>query len=369
MCLDFRTMLISMFFISYGIWGHSALADDSNAGFRVMDDSSIQADGLSFSSMNAYLSSNHFRTAGKRCATEQRNARLSTAQTARLEKSISDCTQSLTKISDEYNPTVEMTIPVWFHVITNSSGQGAVSDSAIAQQMTVLNEDFQAIAGSMGAGGIDTKIKFVLAGTTRTQNNAWYTDSNENAYKSTLGKDPNKYLNIYTNNAGGDGVLGYAYYPQLMAGQTLDGVVMLSGSIGGRNNGFGLYNQGRTLVHEVGHYLGLAHTFEGAPACQNTFSTGDLLTDTNAESAPFFGSNDGSCPTRSTCGTPDPVDNYMDYNIDSCMNKFTAQQANRMICSIVNYRENLASIGATDSSGNIIPILDLLLPSSSEANN
>ncbi|MBX2846724.1 MAG: hypothetical protein KTR16_00275, partial [Acidiferrobacterales bacterium] len=144
-------------------------------------------------------------------------------------------------------------------------------------------------------------------------------------------------------------------------GAVFDGVVMLSQSIGGRNNGFGNYDQGRTLAHEVGHYLGLLHTFEGGKRCSNNFSSGDLIADTNAESEPFFGSST-SCPARSTCGTPDPVDNFMGYNTDRCMARFTSQQANRMLCSLINYRPGLFQL---EINGALIPVIDLLMENQS----
>jgi hypothetical protein len=336
-----------------------AVASDSD--FRMKEDQSIEVSGLHFEDMDAYLSSDYFRIEGKRCATDAIHARLKITESQKAKKSIQDCTANLTNIQNEYDPSIEMTINVWFHVISTTSGTGNISDSTINQQITVLNEDFKALAGSYGAGSVNTKITFVLAGITRTTNDDWFSDSStdELAYKTALGKDQTKFINVYTNDA--QGYLGYAYFPFGSAGTTLDGVVSLSGSVGGRDNGFGSYDQGRTLVHELGHYFGLHHTFQGGTACQNTFTTGDLLTDTNAESEPFYGG--ASCSaTRSTCSTSDPVDNYMDYNKDSCMNKFTTQQVNRMICSIVNYRPELATFSpVTDNNGKIIPIMNLLL--------
>lgn len=299
--------------------------------FRVGGDGSIRVDGVEYSSMKEYVESDYFRENGKRCGTRK----LQGIGGSQGEKSLAHCTQSLTSIQAEYWPSRVYQIPVWWHVIHRSDGVGNVSDSAIESQMAALNEDYRAKAGTKGANGYDVRIQFILAGIDRTVNDEWFTDSgaDEYSYKTSLAKDPNTFLNIYTNDA--SGYLGYAYFPQGSAGYWWDGIVLLWESVGGRDNGFSVYDQGRTLVHEMGHYLGLYHTFQGG--CANRYYSGDLIVDTNAEAAPNY---DGSVPV-SSCGSPDPIHNYMDYVMDSYMWEFTREQSNRAVCSLVNYRPNL----------------------------
>ena len=361
----YRYLLI---FLTALMGAQTALSQQSS--FRISNNQSIEVDHLRFSNLRSYFKSDYFKNSGKRCGSElKRLARIRSGKsidTSAL-RSPGDCTTTLTRIMSEYSPTdVTYIIPVWFHVIYNSAGTGNISNAAINTQMQVLNEDYAAQAGTMGAQGTNTRIQFVLRGITRTQNNTWFNDGA--GFQAALGKDPNRFLNVYTNTAGGN--LGYASFPQTGAGATDDGVVMLYNTIGGRNNGNGVYDQGRTLVHEVGHYLGLEHTFNNGGSCQNTYSTGDLIVDTNAEATPHYG-----CAARTTCGSPDPIDNYMDYSDDICMVKFTPEQANRQVCSLVNYRPNLATVRmvtqppttppspTNPNSGNtiIIPLLQLLL--------
>jgi hypothetical protein len=208
-------------------------------------------------------------------------------------------------------------INVYFHVITNSKGEGAIADDVIAAQMSVLNGAFTG-----------TLFSFNFVSTNTVANDAWYTagpydTSAEDAMKAALRQGSAQDLNVYVNNMGG-GYLGWATFPSSYAGSpTDDGVVVLGASLPGGSAA--PYDEGDTLVHEVGHWLGLYHTFQGGCA-----GSGDFVSDTPAERSPAYGCPTGrdSCASRKTPGL-DPIENYMDYSDDSCMFEFTADQATR----------------------------------------
>ncbi len=297
----------------------------------VQEDGTVTIDRLKFKSMSEYFRSDHFRGTGKRCRDPR--ATLLKEELNRVKRgSASDCSTNCTTIKGQYWPSGAYTIPIVFHIIHKSDGTGNIPDSRIYNQVDVLNEDFGAIAGSMGANGFDMKIQFELVGITRTAIYWWFHDYSERSYKRRLGWDPRRYLNVYVNSA--SGYLGYTYFPQDMAGNTRDGVVLNYAACGGRGEGSAPYNQGRTLVHEIGHYLGLYHTFQDG--CGNGYCAGDRIDDTNPESSAFYG-----CGSRSSCGSADPTTNYMNYSDDLCMWQFTAEQANRAVCCLVNYRSQL----------------------------
>ena len=284
------------------------------------------------------------QVAGLRCGTP------AFAEFLDLAESPSDCSYNSTSILSQYDPTFVYEIPVVFHIIQHGNGNGNISNAQVQSQIDVLNEDFGAIGGSNGAGGYNTMIQFKLAefdpsgnptnGITRTTNNTWYNDGG--SYWNSLAWDTNRYLNIYSNSA--SGALGYV--PSLpqgggLVGTNSDRVVLLWSSVG-KNAPLFPYHQGRTGTHEVGHYLGLFHTFDfgcgtsSAPGCN---TSGDRVCDTNSESGPVFG-----CPGSSnSCGSSDPYNNYMDYSDDLCMTGFTPNQSNRMRCTLENWRPNLAS--------------------------
>ncbi len=319
-------LIVLMFFLN-----ETSLQASEDGSFRIKKDGKITIEGFEFKNMNDYLDSNYFRLRGKRCKVK----RLSFAaqKTFLINRHKSDCTTKSTTIQNEYWPSKSHTIPVVFHIIHKADGTGNISDQSIAAQVSVLNEDYGAMQGTMGSESVNTKIQFKLMEITRTVNDDWFNDENEREYKAQLGWDQSHYMNVYINSA--NGYLGYAYFPQDAAGTVLDGIVLLYSAIGGRNNGNGAYDQGRTLVHEAGHYLGLEHTFAGY-GCYSGYTSGDLIADTNSESDEHYG-----CSQSSSCGTPDEIHNYMNYTDDTCMFEFTSEQANRAYCGLVNYRPQL----------------------------
>jgi len=225
------------------------------------------------------------------------------------------------EMSGEVN-AFAVSIPVYFHVIRDSSGNGGVTTTQINNQITVLKNAY-ASAG----------VSFYLAGTDYTNNSTYYTCTSgqacETSMKNALHKGTASALNFYTNNMGG-GLLGWATFPWSYASAPLkDGVVVLQSSLpgGSATN----YNQGDTGTHEVGHWMGLYHTFQGG--CT---SPGDSVSDTAYEASPANG-----CPSgRDTCSTSglDPITNFMDYTYDSCMNTFSAGQNSRMNSMWNSYR-------------------------------
>ena len=215
-------------------------------------------------------------------------------------------------------------INVYFHVIRAGTtlSQGNIPDSQIQAQMQVLNAAYAQWGWS-----------FNLVATTRTTNKTWFTlrygSRTERDMKTKLRQGTADDLNIYSANPGG-GLLGWATFPTSYAGNPKnDGVVILFTSVPG---GTAVpYNEGDTATHEVGHWMGLYHTFQGG--CTG----GDSVSDTAPESSAAYG-----CPSgRDTCagGGLDPIENFMDYTDDYCMFQFTPGQDTRMDGQWTAYRE------------------------------
>jgi hypothetical protein len=211
------------------------------------------------------------------------------------------------------------TIPVYFHVFTDGS-IGYLSRTQVQQQVNVLNAGYGGFEG-----GTYTGFTFKFAGVDYTNNANWFYNllpgKIEQEAKAATRVGDASVLNIWTTN--GPGYLGFATFPSsYKTSPQLDGVVLDYNSFLGGAYG-SAFSLGKTATHEVGHWLGLLHTFQGA--CN---AKGDYVADTPAMSVPT-----GGCPEgKDTCPEPgvDPIHNYMDYSYDSCYNQFTQGQTDRM---------------------------------------
>jgi len=328
---------------------HEPMRPD-HSGMTVVSDTEILVDGHTFGSWQELAASGYFEQHGTRCGCM--DAIFEPLGAPAGVGSGADCSFSFTNPAPEYDPSVDTyRIPVVVHVIQNTGGTGFIPESRVQSQIDILNEDFNAIAGTNGENGNFANIEFFLAtedpggnptnGITYSTNNTWFNDNG--AYYNTLAWDTNRYLNIYTNSA--SGALGYV--PDLpqggIPGSDADRVVVLYSTFG-RNAPFAPFNLGRTATHEVGHYLGLFHPFSSS--CSNSYSSGDLIVDTSAQRSPTFG-----CPgTDIQCGANVPIDNYMNYSDDRCMEQFTPEQVRRMRCTLLNYRPQLFTVGSEPSA-------------------
>ncbi len=209
-------------------------------------------------------------------------------------------------------------------VVYTCDGFGDVSRK-ISNQISVLNGAYSNANISFSSAGIDViedcECYTMGHGSTAERN-----------CKGRDSWDPNEYLNLYTANLGG-GLRGWAVFPTSNLAWNADGVVLLAESLPGGSAD--PYADGDTGTHEVGHWLGLYHTFQGG--CNGN---GDYVDDTPAVRSPNYGCPNNVDSCRRQAGVDD-VKNFMDYTDDGCMDHFSVGQDDRMHASIATYRSSL----------------------------
>jgi hypothetical protein len=225
-------------------------------------------------------------------------------------------------------------IPVHVHVLGGTGDQGP-SKKRVRQQLRILDS---AYAGAQSAANSVTRFDFYLASFDRVRNTTWRTavigGRDDMAMRRALHRGGPEALNLYISrpqSPGAGTVLGWATPPHEARKSTaLDGVVVHQDSLPGGD--FRGYNRGDTAVHEVGHWLGLFHTFEGG-----CVGPGDLVDDTPAQSEASSACDETKDSCLAQPGT-DPVHNFMDYSVDDCMDSFTPGQVARMQDNWLAYR-------------------------------
>ncbi len=221
------------------------------------------------------------------------------------------------------------TIDVAVHVVrrnTSLSG-GNVPRSQIVSQLQELNS---AYGGATSPEDVDTGFAFRLISIDRTTNAAWFSAVNgsrqERQMKRALRVGTAATLNLYTGRPRDPGpVFGTATFPWLYEPTPWDdGVVVQFTTLPGGSSKH--FDEGDTAVHEVGHWLGLLHTYEGGCEGPN-----DRVDDTPAEEyAPAQVSDCSAAQDSCSAEGLDPVHNFMSYRYDPCMDQFTQDQKDRM---------------------------------------
>ena len=297
-----------------------------------------------------------------------------------------------------------ITVPIVVHIIYRQThanvGSGTnISNAQIEDAIRILNEDFSKTNTEFPNPprntfinlAADAQLQFCLAatdengnptsGVTRTSTTKTNfdadTESNDMKKNNTGGKDgwdPQKYLNIWvcdlTNSGSGGMTLGYSYLPGSVTwSMWKDGLVVdyrYFGTIGVSAAG----NDGKTPTHEIGHYLGLMHTFcestdsQGNPTCcdNDDNNWGGYVDDTPASKDIYWGNvdastnnntcNDISYNNNFTTNVLDMDENFMAYSTDTWM--FTTEQVGVMNGTMNGYRSSLKNSTAEVNCTGII---------------
>ncbi len=260
------------------------------------------------------------------------------------------------------------TLPVVVHII-HDGGSENISDQSVLDGISHLNSAFANQGYYNPNTGVDTEIEFCLAsqnpdgnatnGINRVRSS--YTEFNysveEVQLKDLSRWDPTRYINIWVVreicSSFGCGVAGYAYFPSAH-GNNVDGIVIESEYMSSNPSDVSV------LVHEMGHYLGLYHTFQGGCTNNDCLSDGDRVCDTPPDNTTVrsnCNASINSCSSdaddastnnpfrdNSLGGLGDQNDqfhNYMDYSQLTCYDQFTQGQKDRMIFSIERIRNSL----------------------------
>ncbi|KAF2708585.1 metalloprotease [Pleomassaria siparia CBS 279.74] len=226
------------------------------------------------------------------------------------------------------NSSVPLPIDVYMQILSADGTEegGNISDETIGKQFTVLNEAF-----------LHVGFQFRVVDIIRTINERWYHNltpgSSIEEEVTVLRKGGNATLNVYTMGALNTSTQAWGSVPSELQyhsqydGVTINGTAFLGGSDP-------VYGLGRSMIHEVGHWFGLYHTF--AYGCEKSY---DYVDDTPIENQPIaLGGCDvgrDSCPDQPGL---DLVHNYMSYSSDECRDSFTPGQVQRMREQMAKWR-------------------------------
>lgn len=280
---------------------------------------SIRIGGKRFASRKA------FGDTGARCATPMSTP----AQRAALAKALAVRNQ-------QADATGDVIIPIQYIHLTDGA-TGAVTEQQRIAQTQVLNDAFN-------SHGFVFCYDPVAYPPREASNAAWFAmapnSPAEREAKDALKRDPTRFLNFYTANPA-DNILGWATFPFPVIDARDDGVVCLYSSLPGGDAV--PFNEGDTGTHEVGHWLGLYHTFDGGCLL------GDEVADTPDHLEPDY-----DCPTSGpSCETSvsSPVHNFMNYVDDPCMDHFTSGQGARARLITKMFRPQLGTATTSCGSG------------------
>jgi len=222
-------------------------------------------------------------------------------------------------------------VPIYFHVFTNSTGYGSMNMYNITGQVDALNKAFA-----------PADIQFDYRESWVVQDDKLCKGTMDDVTQYRLGGDDYRTLNIYIQQL--DGLAGEASYPE--ASNVTETIIKRDGVRIASEAFFGgpLRPRGTTVIHEVGHWFSLAHTFQDG--CD---ADGDKIDDTPAHLAPT-GEDRTTCPAigPDTCpGAPgrDPIKNYMNYSSDECRDEFTPGQYSAMRAAYEKLRSTKPGAG------------------------
>ncbi|KAE8334207.1 hypothetical protein BDV24DRAFT_170431 [Aspergillus arachidicola] len=223
----------------------------------------------------------------------------------------------------------QITIDTYFHVIVGNppKSEDAVSEDELNNQFNILNNDYAPYNITFKLRGIDLTMEERFA----SGEGLVYPPDGIFSMGQQLRVGNFSALNVYFRRSSNPwnpreaGRVLSTEWAEVSKDVRKDGVEISLWALPGRAPSGRLQGLGKTLTHEVGHWLGLGHTWS-TESCE---SDADGIDDTPIHLGPSL-----TCSAPlDTCATRpgnDPSHNFMNYVDERCYNSFTTGQVNHM---------------------------------------